>query len=39
MVLIIKILIFLFRRNYRLTQLYIKIQDIGHPEIHRYFKA
>jgi hypothetical protein len=39
MALIIRIPIFLFKKNYHLAQLYTKIQSIGHPEIRGYLKA
>jgi hypothetical protein len=39
MALIIKILISLFKRNYRLVQLYTKMQGIKYPKTLRYLKA
>jgi hypothetical protein len=39
MALIIKILIFLFKKNYYLTQSYIITQNIGYPGIPEYLKA
>jgi hypothetical protein len=39
MVLITKILIFLFKKNYYLAQSYIITQGIGHPGIPGYLKA
>jgi hypothetical protein len=39
MTLITKILISLFKKNYYLTQSYIKTQDIEHSGISKYLKA
>jgi hypothetical protein len=39
MALITKILIFLFKKNYHLVQLYIITQGIKYPGIPEYFKT
>jgi hypothetical protein len=39
MALIIRILIFLYKKNYYLAQLYITTQDIKHPGISKYLKV